>query len=71
MAVSDNKWVGYKLEHGGNGYHRRKEDGERILEIDQSLELFLVNAGFRKEEGHLLTCKGRSNSRQIDYVLVR
>ena len=45
---------GFEDEHGGCGYGSKNEDGERILELAQSLQLLLANTGFTKKE-HLRT----------------
>jgi len=57
--------------HGGKGYGTRNEEGERMLEMVESLELFFVNTGFQKREEHLVTYKSGVGRTQIDYFLVR
>ncbi|XP_063592189.1 uncharacterized protein LOC134789000 [Penaeus indicus] len=46
---------GYKACHGGFGYGLKNEEGETMLETLESLELVLVNTGFKKRDEHLTT----------------
>lgn len=57
--------------HGGKGFGTRNEDGERILESAESLDLVLVNTFFEKKREHLITYKSGGNETQIDYIMVR
>lgn len=48
---------GYKEELGIQGYGERNEEGNRILQMTQSLQLFCVNTRFTKPGEHLITHK--------------
>ena len=48
---------GYEMIHGGKGYGTRNEEGERMPEMTESLELFFVNTGFPKRLEHLVIYK--------------
>ena len=55
---------GYEREHGGFGFGNRNDEGERILEAMQSLELYCVNTTFKKREEQLVTyCSGEEEPR--------
>ena len=71
MATWAKKWVDMKWNVGEMDMTGEIENGERILEITESLEIFLVNTGFRKKDEHLLTDKSGGKSLQIDYIFVR
>ncbi|XP_063615722.1 craniofacial development protein 2-like [Penaeus indicus] len=43
---------GYEACHGGFGYGLRNEEGEKMLETLESLELVLVNTKFKKRDEH-------------------
>ncbi|XP_063609372.1 craniofacial development protein 2-like [Penaeus indicus] len=62
---------GYEVCHGGFGYGLRNEEGERMLKTLESLELVLVNTGFKKRDEHLTTYRSGDNSSQIDFLVVR
>ena len=57
--------------HGGKGYGYRNEDGERVLEWAESLDMAIANTFFEKKDEHLITYKSGNNATQIDYILVR
>ena len=50
---------GHEQVHGGRGFGDRKEEGERMLEIAESLEMVFLNTYFKKKDGHLITYKSR------------
>ncbi|XP_063613540.1 craniofacial development protein 2-like [Penaeus indicus] len=62
---------GYEACHGGFGYGLRNEEGEKMLETLESLELVLVNTGFKKRDEHLTTYRSGDSSSQIDFLVVR
>ncbi|XP_063592180.1 craniofacial development protein 2-like [Penaeus indicus] len=62
---------GYEACHGGFGYGLRNEEGEKMLETLESLELVLVNTGFKKRDEHLTTYRSGDSSSQIDFQVVR
>jgi len=57
--------------HGSKGFGDRNEEGERILECAESLDLAITNTFFEKREEHLITYKSGNSETQIDYILVR
>ena len=63
--------VGFPEVHGGMGYGTRNEDGERLLEYCESLELALTNTYFTKKDEHKITYKSGNHMSQIDFMLVR
>ncbi|XP_063595375.1 uncharacterized protein LOC134772335 [Penaeus indicus] len=62
---------GYEACHGGFGYGLRNEEGEEMLETLESLELVLVNTGFKKRDEHLTSYRSGDSSSQIDFLVVR
>ena len=63
--------LGYEDVHGGNGYGERNEEGEKIWEMLESLDLCITNTLFKKRTEHLVTYKSGGRQSQIDYVLLR
>ena len=61
----------FQRVHGGKGYGQRNREGEKILEIMESLDFALVNTFFNKNEEHLITYKSGGNSSQIDFIMTR
>ncbi|XP_047488446.1 uncharacterized protein LOC125038867 [Penaeus chinensis] len=61
---------GYEACHGGFGYGPRN-GRERMLETLESLELVLVNTGFKKRDEHLTPCRSGDSSSLIDFLVVR
>ena len=53
---------GFNGTHGGKGYGNRNEDGERLLESCESLDLVLTNTFFIKKLEHLVTLKSGERS---------
>ena len=62
---------GFKNTHGGFGYGQKNDDGERTLEVAQSLDLIFANTLFKKKEEHLVTYKSGGSTSQIDFILVK
>ena len=65
---------GYEGVHGGFGYGKRNQEGERILEFAVAHDLIIGNTLFMKRDSHLITFdSGGSNPNytQIDYFLFR
>ena len=60
---------GYEDFHGGKGFGRRHEEGERILEIAEASNLMLINTLFTKRRSHLITYSSGQNESQIDFIL--
>ena len=63
--------VGYDGVHGGHGFGSRNEEGNRLLEIVQGLDLAIMNTHFKKPEEHKITYQSGTRSSQIDFILVR
>lgn len=62
---------GYVGVHGGFGYGQRNDEGNRILEMADALELMICNTMFMKEESKLVSyCSGNVKS-TVDYILTR
>ncbi|ESO12155.1 hypothetical protein HELRODRAFT_158620 [Helobdella robusta] len=57
--------------HGGFGYGKRNEDGNRILEFAESHGFCLLNTYFRKRLEHLITYKSGPSATQIDFFAVK
>lgn len=66
-----NRASGYEGVHGDWGYGERNEDGERLLEMAESLDLIFTNTLWKKKVEHLVTYNSGGNKSQIDYILVR
>jgi hypothetical protein len=62
---------GFKRVRGGKGYGKRNEEGEHMLEMAESTDLFVANTAFQKRDEHKITFKSGNNRSQIDYILVR
>ena len=62
---------GFRENHGGKGFGVRNEEGERLLECCESLDLAVTNTFFTKKEEHLITYKSGDHQTQIDYILTR
>ncbi|XP_063592165.1 craniofacial development protein 2-like [Penaeus indicus] len=62
---------GYEACHGGFGYGLRNEEGEKMLETLESLELVLVNTGFKNRDEHITTYRSGDSSSQMDFLVVR
>ena len=62
---------GFKNTHGGFGYGQQNDDGERTLEVAQSLDRVFANTLFKKKEEHLVTYKSGGSTSQIDFILVK
>jgi len=59
--------VGYDGKHGGYGF----EDGSRILEFADGLNLVICNTLFMKQESTLVTYVAGSAKSTVDYIMVR
>ena len=46
---------GYEGVHRGHGFGSRNDEGNRLLEMAESLDLFIDNTCFDKMEEHLIT----------------
>ena len=57
--------------HIRNLYAVRNEEGERMLEMLEGLDLFAANTEFQKRKHHLTTYKSGQHETQIDYILTR
>ena len=62
---------GYEEAHGGFGFGKRNEEGERILEFCEAMELKVLNTWDRKEERKRITFESGEVRSMIDYILVR
>ena len=62
---------GYSGVHGGYGYGTRNEEGSRLLEFCDAIDLTICNTNFRKPASHLITYQSGENRSQIDYILTR
>ena len=62
---------GFEGVHGGKGFGVRNNEGERLLELAEGLDLFVANTGFQKKVQHLVTYKSGQYESQIDYLLTR
>jgi hypothetical protein len=62
---------GYEEAHGGFGFGKRNEEGERILEFCEAMEMKVVNTWDRKEERKRVTFESGEIRSMIDYILVR
>ncbi|ESO08550.1 hypothetical protein HELRODRAFT_190766 [Helobdella robusta] len=65
------KTDGFDNVHGGFGYGKRNEDGNRILEFAESHGFCLLNTYFRKRLEHLITYKSGPSATQIDFFAVK
>jgi len=62
---------GYSETHGGKGFGTRNEEGERLLDSCESLDLCIANTYYTKKEEHLITYSSGRQRSQIDYFLLR
>ena len=62
---------GYEDVHGGFGFGRRNEEGERVLDFADSFNLKIGNTWFKKDEEKLVTFESGDHRTTIDYVLIR
>ena len=62
---------GFEGIHGGRGFGRRNQEGDRFLEFAEAMDLVVLNTQFKKRRSHLVTYKSGQNETQIDYILVR
>ena len=62
---------GFEGVHGGRGFGRRNQEGDRFLELAEAMNLIVLNTHFEKRRSHLITYKNGQNETQIDYILVR
>ena len=62
---------GYEEVHGGYGYGNRNEEGERILEFCDALEMNIGNTWFSQEENKRITFESGGIKSMIDYLLMR
>ena len=62
---------GFESVHGGKGFGIRNNEGERLLEMAEGLDLFVANTNFQKKESHLITYKSGQHESQIDYLITR
>ncbi|ESO03326.1 hypothetical protein HELRODRAFT_173612 [Helobdella robusta] len=65
------KTDGFDNVHGGFGYGKRNEDGNRILEFAESHGFCLLNTYFKKRLEHLITYKSGPSATQIDFFAVK
>ncbi|XP_066947074.1 uncharacterized protein [Macrobrachium rosenbergii] len=61
---------GFEGIHEGRGFGRRNQEGNRLLELADAMNLVVLNTQFEKRD-HLVTYKSGQNETQIDYILVR
>ncbi|EYC43100.1 hypothetical protein Y032_0503g2638 [Ancylostoma ceylanicum] len=62
---------GFERVHGGRGFGRRNQEGERIVELAEAHDLAIASTFFMKRESQKITyCSGGRQS-EIDYILVR
>ena len=62
---------GFEGVHGGRGFGRRNQEGERFLEVAEALDMVIINTQFKKRPNHLITYKSGQSETQIDFILVR
>ena len=56
---------------GPFGLWQKNEDGQRILESAESLDMIITNTWFEKRKEHLITYCSRGRQSQIDYIITR
>ena len=61
----------YQGVHGQKGYGTVNEEGERLLETCEALELYITNTGFKKKYEQRVTYRSGGHDTQIDFLLVR
>ncbi|EPB77675.1 hypothetical protein ANCCEY_03266 [Ancylostoma ceylanicum] len=62
---------GFERVHGGIGFGRRNQEGERIIELAEAHDLAIASTFFIKRESQKITyCSGGRQS-EIDHILVR
>ena len=61
----------FQSVHAGKGYGQRNREGEKILEMMESLDMALENTFFDKKEEHIIIYKSGGNSSQIDFIMTR
>ena len=61
--------VGYDGTHGGFGYGSRNDDGSRILEFADGLNLVICNTSFTKQEAKLVTYVAGPLKSTVDYIM--
>jgi hypothetical protein len=57
--------------HGGFGYGKRNEEGERILEFCEAMEMKVLSTWERNDERKRITFELGEVTSMIDYILVR
>lgn len=62
---------GYEGVHGGFSHGVRNEEGERILEFCDSLNLYICNTMFEKDKSKLITYSSGNGQSVIDYFIAR
>ena len=62
---------GFPETHGGKGFRERNEDGQRLLESCESLDLALINTFFTEKDDHKITYSSSGCNTQIDYIMLR
>ena len=62
---------GFEGVHGGKGFGIRNNEGERLLEMAEGLDLFVANTSFQKRAQHMITYKSGQHESQIDYLITR
>jgi len=61
----------YDKTHGGSGYGDRNEDGFRILEFADGLNLAICNTLFMQQKSQLVTYAAGTVRSTVDYIIVR
>ena len=55
--------------HGHIGLGERNEEGDRIVEFANTVDLVIANTWFTKTRSQLITFKSGNSESQIDYIL--
>ena len=58
-------------EHGQMGYGTTNEEGVRMLETLQAMNMTAINTCFRKKEEQLVTYRSGNQASQIDFILMK
>ena len=61
---------GYFEVHGGFGYGERNREGERLLELADSLDMIIGDTFFKKDHEKLISCKSDGHATVVDYILM-
>ncbi|EYC28674.1 hypothetical protein Y032_0007g3350 [Ancylostoma ceylanicum] len=60
---------GFERVHGGRGFGRRNQEGERIVELAEAHDLAIASTFFIKRESQKITYCSEGRQSEIDYIL--